>query len=429
MKLQCRNFLLIFLTLFFLLGSTGCATVGDLPKEQESFVSMKSFLEEKQFPSFKTSMPDFYYVGNDWKEESLQLIENAKDSILISTFLGVTDSCTKEVWDALAKKAASGVKVYLIVDSASNFQNIPETEDYVQSAFIYLKELGLNYVEYNSMSLSNVFFLFSLLDRDHRKYFIIDQKIVAVGGMNINHTSLNYPVGIGHTDIMGVITSPSLSHYLSGLFVDTYNRYSAKEINIDDFPINNGNDDEQDKNHTAYVVNHFYQEGLAVRDLFDSFALSAEKELWMVQGYTFLSPALIDRVKYIIDKGVKVNFILSDNSSQAKYTKASYHSMAELIEAGATVYLYDSPEKAFLHQKIAVADNRYLTFGSANYNFRSHTVSRELNLVYDDPEIASSLMTFIEYLLEHSRIIDLKEAEAYRSFDYYLTNLFMQVWG
>ena len=418
--------LVIVITSIFL---TSCSTVGNLSVSQSEFISMDSFLEEHEYPSFETSIPDFYYRGSDWNEKSLELIEQAKESILISTFLGVTDDFTKKVWDALAKKAASGVKVYISIDSASNFQAIPETNDYVQSAFVYLKELNLNYVEYNSMSLSNIFFLFSLLDRDHRKYWIIDQELVAVGGININHTSLNYPVGVGHIDIMGLVSSPDLAAHLTEIFVDTYNRYAAKEISIKDFPPIGDNAKNKNLGHSAFVLNHNIQKGGAVKDLFDVFALATEDELWMVQGYTFLSPALIKRIQYIVDKGVKVNFILSDNSSQAKYTKASYYSMVDLLEAGAHVYLYDSPEKAFLHQKVIVADGRYSSFGSANYNFRSHTFSRELNLVYDDEEVASSLMSFIESLLEDSIKVDLEEAKEYRSFSYYLTNLIMQVWG
>ena len=278
------------------------------------------------------------------------------------------------------------------------------------------------------MSLSNIFFLFSLLDRDHRKYWVIDQEIVSLGGININHTSLNYPVGVGHIDIMGLIEAPELATHLTSIFVDTYNKYAVKEISLTDFPQKEKAVDNR-FSHRGFVIDHNIQKGSAVRDMFDAFALVVEDELWMVQGYTFLSPALIKRIQYIVDKGVKVNFILSDNSSQAKYTDASFYSMAALLDSGATVYLYDSPEKAFLHQKIVVADNRYSTFGSTNYNFRSHTISRELNLMYDDEEIARDLMIFIDSLLEHSRKIDLEEAENYRSFSYYLTNLIMQVWG
>jgi phosphatidylserine/phosphatidylglycerophosphate/cardiolipin synthase-like enzyme len=149
----------------------------------------------------------------------------------------------------------------------------------------------------------------------------------------------------------------------------------------------------------------------------------------MVQGYTFLTPELIDRIKFIVDKGVKVNFILSKNATQEKYELASMYSVVDLLETGATVYLYDSPDKAFLHQKVVVADKRYVTFGSANYNFRSHTISRELNLVYDDEQIAATLLEFIDTLVDHSVIMNIDEAKEYRSFRAWVNHVIMQVWG
>ncbi|NCB01802.1 MAG: phosphatidylserine/phosphatidylglycerophosphate/cardiolipin synthase family protein [Spirochaetia bacterium] len=420
-----HSYLFIVILSFFLFMS--CSTVGNLPKEQSEFISMENFLEQKGYPSFATTSPEFYYTGRDWNKKCLELIEQAKESIILSTFLGVTDVSTIDVWNALAKKAASGVKVYIIIDSSSNVQSFPKSNEFVQSAYVYLKELGVNFVDYNSLSLSNIFFLPALLDRDHRKYWVIDSSIVAIGGINVNHTSLNYPVGLGNIDIMGVMASPSLANYVTSLFIDTYNRYSPTHLSIDDFPLKD--ETMGDSSKTAFAIDHYWQEGMKIKDLFDVLALSTEKELWMVQGYTFLSPALIDRVKYVIDKGVKVNFILSKNATQEKYEKASFYSMVDLIESGATVYLFDSPDKAFLHQKVVVSDGRYSTFGSANYNWRSHTISRELNLMYDDEEIAASLLSFIDTLVEHSVVVDLEEAKKYRTLSYYLTSLFMQIWG
>ncbi len=420
----------IVLVLFLILFSfSSCMTVGNLEKEELSFESMETYLEEKGYPSFTTTLPRFYYNGESWKEASLELIEQATESILVSTFLGVDDISTEQVWQALADKAASGVKVYILIDSSSNFQPAPMTLDFVQSAYVHLKELSLQFAEYNPLSMSNIFFIPALLDRDHRKYWVFDSKTVAVGGININHTSLNYPEGLGNTDIMGVVDSPELAHYISEIFIDTYNRYSPKYLSLSDFPQKESIFDEGEELSTAFAIDHYWQDGLSVKDLFDAFALSVEDELWMVQGYTFLTPALIERIKFIVDKGVKVNFILSENATQEKYELASMYSVVDLLQTGATVYLYDSPEKAFLHQKVVVADKRYVTFGSANYNFRSHTLSRELNLIYDDERIASDLLEFIDTLVEHSVIMNVEDAEEFRTFRAWVNHMIMQVWG
>ncbi len=417
-------FLIIFLFLFF-----SCSTVGNLESESEDFDDIDTFLSEKGYPSFTTTLPDFYYTGESWKKASLDLIDKAQKSILVSTFLGVDDVSTVEIWQALADKAASGVKVYILIDSSSNFQPAPMTLDFVQAAYVHLKDLQLKFAEYNPLSMSNLFFIPALLDRDHRKYWVFDSETVAVGGINVNHTSLNYPENLGNTDIMGVVQSADLARYITKIFIDTYNRYSAEYLSLSDFPYVDNEFNDTRSVSTAFAIDHYWQDGLAVKDLFDAFALSVEDELWMVQGYTFLTPQLIDRIQYITDKGVKVNFILSKNATQEKYELASMYSVADLLETGATVYLYDSPEKAFLHQKVVVGDRRYVTFGSANYNYRSHTLSRELNLVYDDERIAADLLSFIDTLVDHSVKMDIEEAQQFKTFRAWVNHVIMQVWG
>ena len=417
-------FLIIFLFLFF-----SCSTVGNLESESDDFDDIGTFLSENGYPSFTTTLPEFYYTGESWKKASLDLIDKAQKSILVSTFLGVDDVSTEEIWQALADKAASGVKVYILIDSSSNFQPAPMTLDFVQAAYVHLKDLELKFAEYNPLSMSNLFFIPALLDRDHRKYWVFDSETVAVGGINVNHTSLNYPENLGNTDIMGVVKSADLARYITKIFIDTYNRYSAEYLSLSDFPYVDNEFNDTRSVSTAFAIDHYWQDGLAVKDLFDAFALSVEDELWMVQGYTFLTPQLIDRIQYITDKGVKVNFILSKNATQEKYELASMYSVADLLETGATVYLYDSPEKAFLHQKVVVGDRRYVTFGSANYNFRSHTLSRELNLVYDDERIAADLLSFIDTLVEHSVKMDIEEAQQFKTFRAWINHVIMQVWG
>lgn len=403
-----------------------CVTTGNLEENQRTYGSLQDFMLDLGYPKVSTSYPEFYYDGRTWKEELLQLIEESQETILVSTFLGNEHFATHDIWQALKRKAEQGVVVYTILDACSQIQAVPHTHEYVKSALPLLREMEMNVVEYNSFSLSNGFFMPALLTRDHRKFFVFDSTIVAFGGMNINHTSLYYPEGTGHIDLMAVVSSSELAHIASCSFVDTYNRYSPKSIAVSSVfqekPV-------RTPELSAYVFDSYRQENRAVKDLFDAFALVAEKELWMVQAYTFLTPALTKRIKYLADKGVSVNVVLSENGSAEKYRKSALYNVLPLIDAGATVYLFHSPDQVFLHQKMIIADNRYVSVGSANYNYRSHAINRELNLAYDDQRIADELTAFISSLLPSSRIISREEAKQWRSFSYWYNHVLMQIWG
>jgi cardiolipin synthase len=130
-----------------------------------------------------------------------------------------------------------------------------------------------------------------------------------------------------------------------------------------------------------------------------------------------------------VENGVAVHVMLSEHSTQEKYELASRYGILDLLDAGVTVHMYDSPEGAFLHLKLMVADRSLVSIGSANYNFRSQTLSREMGLVYDDGAVAEDAMSLIEELLSHSRIVTREEAIEYRTLAGLWNYLLMQVWG
>lgn len=410
------------------LAFSSCSTTARLEQLDERELPFDKVLEESGIESYRSSLPVFYNNGVEWNERSLELIASAQDYILVSTFLGVEDPSTEPVWQALARKAKEGVRVYILIDSSSNFQSVPVSNERIQSAFMYLRELGLEAVEYNPLSLSNLWYLPMLLDRDHRKYWVVDGEILAAGGINVNYSSLDWPPGLGNIDTMAEVVSPGATEAVVRTFAETWNAYSPERLDPDDFsiastvPVGKPTTD-------LWLVDHHWPSDSRVPAMFDTFSVYAQEELWLVQGYTFLTKELLDRIKYAIDRGVDVHVVLSEHSTQPKYEMASRYGVLDLIDAGATVHMYDSPEGAFLHLKLIVADGRLVSVGSANYNFRSETLSRELNCIFDDERIGAYWMEYIDALLKHSRVVDREEAQSYRNPRSFFNLLLMQVWG
>lgn len=405
-----------------------CQTTERLERTETQNILFPEYMEHAGIYSFSSTLPVYYHNGAQWNAHSLELIEQATDYILISTFLGVEHPSSNPVWEALAKKAKEGVRVYIIIDSSSNFQVVPGSNEVIQSAFMYLGELGLEVVEYNPFSMSNLFYLPLLLDRDHRKYWVVDGKMLAAGGINVNHSSIDWPSGLGAIDTMAQVVSPGATEAVVRTFVQTWNAYSPKHLDAADFPVSS----ELPLGEPLvdlWLVDHYWPSRSQVSSLFDAFSIYAQQELWLIQGYTFLTPALLDRIRYAVKKGVAVHIMLSEHATQPKYEMASRYGALDLIDAGATVYMYDSPESAFLHLKLMVADGKLVTIGSANYNLRSQTYSREMNFVFDDERIGRYSLDYIETLLEHCRIVSREEAQSYRNVRNFFNFLLMQVWG
>lgn len=413
----------ILIFAFSLITMLSCATIAT--GEQAIPHTVDELLESYGFVRFPATMPVAYHTADSWHAESLALIESAEEYILISVFLGNYYSVTQEVWDALRAKVESGVAVYCIIDSASNFQTKPQESTIVPSAFTYLRKIGIQVVEYNPFSLNQFAFIPTLFDRDHRKFWIIDGKTIALGGTNINYSSLGEPVGSENIDSMVVLHSPKAIEAMIHSFVDTWNRYSPNALRAEDFAVPSYADTES----SLYLIDHKWPEQSETTLLFDALLQGTEEELWMVQSYSYLTGALKQRIKDATDRGVAVHVIVSENAGKRNYQQAIYHSLVDLIDAGATVYMFEAPNEVFLHLKLFVADERYTVFGSPNYNFRSQTLSRELAVLYDDAAIAHDALAHIDTLLQHCRVVDREEAKRLRTFSSLFYHLLMQVYG
>ncbi|MDD4841049.1 MAG: phosphatidylserine/phosphatidylglycerophosphate/cardiolipin synthase family protein [Sphaerochaetaceae bacterium] len=417
---------IIFILCLLCLLLFSCTSAASLERERQKISNPTDYLESHGIEQYASSVPVVYNNGVEWYARAFELVEQAQDYILINTFLSNLLDLSEPLWDLLAKKIIQGVRVYCLFDSSSYFQLYTDRNEVIPAAFNHLRELGIPVTEYNPFSLSNSFFLPMLLDRDHRKFWIIDGKQLAVGGININHASLGLPPESGHIDSMVEVVSPKAIEVLIGSFIDTWNRYNPDTLDPLDFYIE---DTQVPLDVSLWLVDHHWPARSQATTMFDAFTLGAQKELWMVQGFAFMTGALTERIANAVDRGVEVHILLSDNAGKPNYEKAAKYGILDLIDAGATVYMYSNPTTAFLHLKLMIADGYLTAYGSTNYDLRSQTLSREISIIFDDEQIASAAKAHVDELLKYCRIVTREEAVSYRNFVNYCYYLLMQVWG
>ncbi len=420
--------IVLLLVLLVAVLASSCSTVARMQEWQAQGGLASDHLDQQGIPRYESSFPKLYHTGTDWNARSLELIANAKDYIFISIFLGNLHPSTSEVWDLLAKKMTEGVRVYCIMDSSSYFQLDPDTQAVVPAVMNHLRSLGIPMVEYNAFSLSQLAYIPRLFDRDHRKYWIVDGTYLALGGINVNYTSLGLPPETGNIDTMVEVRSPGAITEMVASFVKTWNSYSPNPLDLSAFAIEQTLPAEVGRS-SFWLLDHYWPGRSQVTAMFDALLFSAKEELWMIQGYAFLTPALIERIALAVKRGVEVHVVLSDFARKANYEQAALYGLLDLIDAGAKVYIYRNPLGAFLHLKLIVADGRLSAFGSANYNLRSQTLSREISAIFDDAEVGKLAMEHISHLMPFTREITREEALGYRNIGSFLYNLLMQVWG
>lgn len=411
--------ILITLSIIIIIVS-GCATESRIALDNSSdYLIEQEFIKEFgiQFSS-SSSLPELYFYGEEVKSGMLELIDKAENYIIINTFLILNDSSGNLILEALRKKHNSGVAVYVMADSSSRILA-------GESGFGYMDRNSIPFAEYNAIRPWKFFppiNFIKLRYRDHRKYWIVDGKYVLLGGSNIMNSSLQSQDIGGHTDGMVLIESPDVAEQLLFSFIENWNEFSFSNLRLDNFII-----PEITGLETSTVL--FNQEAFdkdpVIEFMINRLFEAAEKEVWIIQPYTFIN----DKIKYYVEemenRGVEVHIVLSRVANHDKYHYASFYGIKDFLEVGADVWIYSYKESP-LHFKAYVIDDRFFSIGSSNLNKRSLELSSEVNLLFSDRKSFDILYRSIDEIKRNLRKVTSEEAENYRSLEYKRWYLLMQ---
>jgi cardiolipin synthase len=404
---------------------TSCASTIKHEKPVDNEADLSAYFAAHELPLCTCSMPKIYFSGSQWSKRALELIESAHDYILITVFLGNLHEYSAPVYDALMKKAQQGVRVYFIVDPSSYLQYRIGTKEVLPVVSQTLAKAGVHVAEYNSFSGERLFTTVNLLDREHRKYWIVDGKYVTTGGMNINQQSLAPFAEGGQMDTTVEVESEDVVRRMVRSFCVTWNAFSPEHIDPADFPIQPVEAPET----SLWLADQGLDNKGTTDAMFDAFFLYAKKEIWMIQSFSFVTNELLDKIRSATSRGVKVNILISNHGDMDTYDRAMGYCLQPLMDAGANVYLYTSPEKVFIHYKLMMADQTLVAFGSANFNFRSEHLSREMEFVFNDARVVQQAYQNLQSLTAQTRLVTLEEAKSYRTFNNFLQYLVMVIGG
>lgn len=387
-------------------------------------VSPRALQEGEGAPGGAVCLPvsgaEFVDSGEAIRREMLQLVRGARSSILIDSFLLNDGPRSREILDALAAKAKAGVAVHIIGDGASRYVREPE-------AFELLDSRGVATAEFNPVKGWRLFIPSHILERDHRKFWIIDGRTVFLGGANLSDSSLVDAAQGGNRDLMVRVESPAAARYLTESFARTW------EESVAELPFRFTPSPPTDWEPGGVEFCFYNQENVRGRAsptkaMFDGLFAAARESVWLIEPYTFTNAEILDQIRGMTQRGVEVNLVLSTQARAPRFRYASYYGIRDLIKAGARVWVYDS-EVSPLHYKCALVDDRIAFVGSANLNHRSYHLSRELSVVFDDPASVGEVKKVVESVKEGCREVDLREARRYRSVPFATWWLIMQTAG
>ncbi|WP_422930198.1 phospholipase D-like domain-containing protein [Singulisphaera sp. PoT] len=325
--------------------------------------------------------------GEEAYRHLINLIDNAKTSIHITTYVLGMDDVAQAIITRLAGRAREGVEVRLLLDSVGSWRLrryflAPLYESKAEVAFF--------------MPVLHTPFRGRANLRNHRKIVVVDGREALTGGMNLAEEYMGpTPNPKRWRDFSLAISGPAVAD-LAELFRSDWKFTTGKSVTIDATPA----PPIEGETTVAQVVAS--GPDVAGDPLFESLVslmFTATSRIWVVTPYFVPDETLAKALDLAARRGVDVRLIMPEHSNHlmADLARASY--IRELHSSGGHVMLF---EPVMLHAKVVLIDNHVAIVGSANMDMRSLFLNYEVALFLTSRGDIEETTAWVESIMAES---------------------------
>lgn len=321
----------------------------------------------------------------------IRLIEQARATIHITTYILGSDEGSEALISSLTRRAAEGVAVRLLLDDVGSWRLrrrllAPLIEAGAEVAYF------MPMIHFPFRGRANL--------RNHRKLIIIDGRIALTGGTNLAWPYIGPPGAHGlWQDLSMVVEGPAVSE-MEAVFASDW-RFTTDR---DPAGSNPPNPEPRAASMESSVV-QVVPSGpdVAGDPLYESLLaliFAARDRIWIVTPYFVPDDMLARALALAARRGVDVRLIipLRSNHITADLARAGY--IRDLHNDGARVLLYTP---VMLHAKAIVFDDSLAVIGSANMDMRSLFLNYEVALYVSTPAHVAEVANWAESLMADSR--------------------------
>ncbi len=311
----------------------------------------------------------------------LAAIRSARASVLLENYIFADDELSREVRDALAERAAAGVRVCVVRDwlgslgqSSENFWRV-------------VRAAGGQVRTYNPIRFASPL---GWLSRNHRKLLVVDSDVGFVSGVCVSAKWLGDPKrGIAPWRDTGIALRGPALRELAVAFADNWMRL-GEGLPLD-MPALVDEPPARGEVNLRVVATLPSTTGLYRLD--QMIAAMAQKSLWLTDAYFVGTSPYVQGLMSAARDGVDVRLLVpgtSDLPGVGTLSRAGYRA---LLEAGIRIYEWNG---SMLHAKTAVADGRWARVGSSNLNIASWMGNCEIDVAIEDEPFAQRMQTQYE---------------------------------
>ena len=317
-----------------------------------------------------TLLPD----GQERLDALIGLIDDAERSVRMLYYIYTDDGAGTLVYEAIQRALDRGVAVSLLVDGFGC--NTPD------GYFSPLVAKGLTFCSFHPT------FGRRYLIRNHQKLAMADDRIVMIGGFNIEDSYLGSIEDGAWRDLGLLVEGPAverLGAYYRELLawaLSGKNKIRALNRIIHRFSEHHG---------TLQWTYGGPTRGLSPWAAATSRDLLSCRDVEMIAAYFAPTWAMLRRIGRVGQKG-RARIITAAKSDNHATIAAARYTYRNLLRRGVEIYEY-IPTK--LHSKLVILDD-VVHIGSSNFDIRSLYLNLEMMLRVDDPGFAAMMRSYFE---------------------------------
>lgn len=332
----------------------------------------------------------------------LNFINNAKKSIKINMFIWRDDDIGNKIANAVLEAANRGVKIEI---SKDRYGVVLEKSEEEKKSFFHKKQSLIEKVKIKTLELfypmpntpkkakdeetdiylklmnhPNIIVSKDTFKADHSKYYIFDDEILILGGINIEDKENGKDKqGRIYQDYMVKLTGQKYVYEFLTKYKDKVNL--SGEIF---FGINY-----RESNDKFFEMERLYLDMIN----------SSKKELYITMAYFSPLKKFLDAIVEAYQRGVKINILIPEKANyQSDSNLKTIKQLLKRTNNGIKVYL----SKKMVHTKMIINEN-YISFGSSNITKKAFKQLMELNIFVKN-EDSEFKELFFESINENYRL-------------------------
>lgn len=342
------------------------------------------------YPVYNNSKIDYFDSGKKFFEKLKSDLLNAKKYIFLEFFIIKEGVLWQEILEILLKKAKENVEIRVLYDDVGSLNRLNKKK---------IKKLTNNnfvFKPFNKLNLSiNLFMNF----RNHRKLIIIDGITAYTGGVNIADEYANINNKYYWKDNAVLLKGDCIKSLLV-MFLNDWNNKEVSNDIINKYYKNYNY--KYNYSLQPFGINPIFSENIA-RDFYIQLLSFAKKKIDITTPYLILDNYIVNTIKILITSGTKINIYIPGKPDKKRIYYLTLMNAELLVKLGVNVYIY---EKGFLHQKIALVDEKISIVGTINLDFRS------LYLHFENAVISYNNLSFNKKLQDDIKNIKLRSSLA-----------------